>query len=270
MSEDQVLTTLSDHIGILTLNRPEVMNAFSDTMRAQLLAQLERFATDRSVRCIIITGAGRAFCAGGDIASMAKLQDANSTEVVEQRMALGSQVVQLLRRMPQPVIAAVNGAAAGAGANLALSCDFRLGSDKALFSESFVKIGLVPDWGGFFFLSRLVGTAKALELMMTGDRVRAAEALRLGLLNQVYPLESFWEDTLNFARTLATGPAETLARIKEGVYLGASASLEQALAYEYRAQKAAFLSDDAREGMRAFLDKRAPEFGESSGKNSES
>lgn len=267
MSENQVLTTVNNHIGVLTLNRPEVMNAFSDTMRGQLLKQLERFATDRSVRCIIITGAGRAFCAGGDIASMAKLQNDNTTEVLEQRMALGSQVVQLLRRMPQPIVAAVNGAAAGA--NLALSCDFRLGSDKALFSESFVKIGLVPDWGGFFFLSRLVGTAKAMELMMTGDRVRAEEALRLGLLNQVYPLESFWEDTLNFARTLATGPAETLARIKEGVYLGASASLEQALAYEYRAQKAAFLSDDAREGMRAFLDKRAPEFGEKSGKNSE-
>lgn len=260
MSENQVRTTLIDHIGILTLNRPEVMNAFSDTMRAQLLNQLEQFATDRGVRCVIITGAGRAFCAGGDIASMAKLQDDHTTQVVEQRMVLGSQVVQLLRRMPQPIIAAVNGAAAGAGANLALSCDFRLGSDKALFSESFVKIGLVPDWGGFFFLSRLVGTAKAMELMMTGDRIRAAEALRLGLLNQVYPLESFWEDTLNFARKLATGPAETLARIKEGVYLGATASLEQALAYEYRAQKAAFLSDDAREGMRAFLDKRQPEF----------
>ncbi len=269
MSESHVLTTVVDHIGILTLNRPDVMNAFSDTMRGQLLGQLEQFSTDRHIRCIIITGTGKAFCAGGDIASMAKLQDDHTTQVVEQRMVLGSQVVQLLRRMPQPIIAAVNGAAAGAGANLALSCDFRLGSDKALFSESFVKIGLVPDWGGFFFLSRLIGTAKAMELMMTGDRIKAEEALRLGLLNHVYPLEGFWEETLTFARTLATGPAETLARIKEGVYLGANASLEQALAYEYRAQKAAFLSDDAREGMRAFLDKRAPKFGETSGKNSE-
>ena len=264
MSENQVLTEIIDHVGILTLNRPDVMNAFSDTMRGQLLGQLEQFSTDRDVRCVVITGAGRAFCAGGDIASMAKLQDENTTAVVEQRMVLGSQVVQLLRRMPQPVIAAVNGAAAGAGANLALSCDFRLGSDKALFSESFVKIGLVPDWGGFFFLSRLVGTAKAMELMMTGDRIKSEEALRLGLLNHIYPLESFREETLDFARKLATGPVETLARIKEGVYLGATASLEQALAYEYRAQKAAFLSDDAREGMRAFLDKRAPEFGKNS------
>lgn len=264
MSETQLLSEVVDHIGLLTLNRPDVMNAFTDTMRERLLSQLEQFSTNPDVRCVVITGAGKAFCAGGDIASMAQLQDDNATEVVEQRMTLGSQVVQLLRRMPQPVIAAVNGAAAGAGANLALSCDFRLGSDRALFAESFVRIGLVPDWGGFFFLSRLVGTAKAMELMMTGDRIKAEEALRLGLLNHVYPADRFREETLNFAHKLAAGPAETLARIKEGVYLGATASLEQALAYEYRTQKSIFLSDDAREGMRAFLAKRPPEFGKGS------
>ena len=134
MSETQLLSEVVDHIGLLTLNRPDVMNAFTDTMRERLLSQLELFSTDLDVRCVVITGAGKAFCAGGDIASMAQLQDNGSTGVVEQRMVLGSQVVQLLRRMPQPVIAAVNGAAAGAGANLALSCDFRLVSDRALFA----------------------------------------------------------------------------------------------------------------------------------------
>ena len=166
--------------------------------------------------------------------------------------------------MPQPVIAAVNGAAAGAGANLALSCDLRLGSERALFAESFVRIGLVPDWGGFFFLPRLVGTAKALELMLTGDRINAEEGLRLGLLNRVSPTERFQEDVLAFARRLANGPAGAVARIKAGVYQGATVSLEESLAYEYRAQRAAFLSADAREGMRAFLDKRPPAFGKSS------
>lgn len=261
---DQVLTEVVDHVAVLTLNRPEVLNAFSDTMRGQLLGQLERVSSDARVGCVVITGAGKAFCAGGDIASMVTLQDQNSTAVLEQRMTLGSQVVQLVRRMPQPVIAAVNGAAAGAGANLALGCDLRLGSERALFAESFVRIGLVPDWGGFFFLPRLVGTAKALELMLTGDRITAEEALRLGLLNQVYPADRFWEDVLAFARRLAAGPTQSLAGIKAGVYLGATTSLEESLAYEHRAQKAAFLSDDAREGMRAFLDKRPPQFGKSS------
>ena len=261
---DQILTRVTDRVAVLTLNRPEVLNAFSDTMRGRLLQELERCSTDPHVGCVVITGAGKAFCAGGDIASMAAMQDRNSTAVLEDRMTLGSHVVQLIRRMPQPVIAAVNGAAAGAGANLALSCDLRLGSEQALFAESFVRIGLVPDWGGFFFLPRLVGTAKALELMLTGDRINAEEALRLGLLNRVSPAGRFQDDVLAFARKLADGPTDTLARIKAGVYQGATDSLEESLAYEYQAQKAAFLAPDAREGMRAFLDKRPPAFGKPS------
>jgi 2-(1,2-epoxy-1,2-dihydrophenyl)acetyl-CoA isomerase len=261
MSFTYILCEVIDRVSVLTLNRPEVLNAFSGTMREELLQALQQTATDPQVRCVMITGAGQAFCAGGDVASMAELQARNDAAVIRERMVVGGKVVQQIRRMPKPVIAAVNGAAAGAGMNLALACDLRLGSDRARFAESFVKIGLVPDWGGTSLLTRLVGTARAMELMMTGDRIEADEALRLGILNHVYPHESFRDAALHFAQRLAAGPAETLARIKHAVYLGATGTLEEALAYEQEAQAELFLSPDAKEGMRAFLEKRAPVFG---------
>lgn len=262
MTESHILYEVSDRIGIITLNRPAVMNAFSDAMREQLLERLQQGENDPAVGCVMITGAGKAFCAGGDVASMAELQAQNDTMVIERRMAIGANIVQSIRRMRKPVIAAVNGAAAGAGSNLALACDMRLGSDRARFAESFVKIGLVPDWGGLYLLTRLVGTSKALELMMTGDLIDATEALRLGILNRVFAHETFPAEVFNFARQLANSPAETLARIKQGVYMGAEATLEAVLAYERQAQSAVFLSADAREGMRAFLEKRSPVFGQ--------
>ncbi len=260
METKEILTEIRDGVGWITLNRPEVLNAFTDPMRESLLGALEQFSDAPEVRCVVITGAGRAFCAGGDVASMAKLQDENETEIIERRMVVGGQVVQLLRRMRQPIIAAVNGPAAGAGANLALACDIRLGSDKAVLSESFVKIGLVPDWGGFYFLPQLVGTAKALELMMSGDRLGAQDAKEWGLFNHVFAPETFHEAVRQYAEKIAQGPLETLSQIKAGVYLGATESLEQALAFEHRTQKGLFLSADAREGMKAFLDKRVPQF----------
>jgi 2-(1,2-epoxy-1,2-dihydrophenyl)acetyl-CoA isomerase len=162
--------------------------------------------------------------------------------------------------MAKPVIAAVNGAAAGAGVNLALACDMRFAAQSAHFSESFVKIALVPDWGGTYLLTQLVGTAKAMELMMSGNRIDAAEALRIGIVNRVLPDDTFLEDVVIFARQLASGPANTLAHIKRATYIGAIGTLSDALQYEEQAQESVFLSDDAREGMRAFLEKRAPRF----------
>ncbi len=265
MSTDRIVSQVSDRVALITLNRPEVLNAFEDTMREELLAALERAANDRTVRCVMITGAGRAFCAGGDIASMAALQADNNDGVIKERMAVGGKIIRLIRGMAKPVVAAVNGAAAGAGMNLALGCDLRLGADTARFAESFVKIGLIPDWAGFSSLPRLVGTAKALELMLTGERIDAAEALRLGLLNRVYPHRSFRTEALEFARRLAAGPPQTLAHIKRGVCLGASAGLEEILSYERDSQAELFLSADAREGMCAFLEKRPPAFGKSNG-----
>ena len=261
MEAAELICDVEGGIATITFNRPEVMNAFSDEMRGALHQHLESIAGDPAVRCVVLTGAGNAFCAGGDVASMVQLQAENNTEVVEERMQVGSQVMQLIRRLPQPVVAAVNGAAAGGGLNLALGCDLRLASEDAIFSQAFVKIGLVPDWGGFHFLTQLVGTAKALELMMTGDRIDAHQALALGLVNQGYGRDEFRDRARTFAERLAAGPAEAIARIKEGVYVGAERSLAEALSFEYRAQRSLFLGEDAREGMQAFVEKRRPKFG---------
>lgn len=261
MSEQELLLEVSEGVATITFNRPKVKNAFTDTMREELLKHLENIETDRTVKCVVLTGAGDAFCAGGDIPNMVALQNDDDTRVVTERIQVASQAVQLIRRLPQPVVAAVNGAAAGGGMNLALACDMRVGSESAFFSEAFVRIGLVPDWGGFTFLPQLVGTAKALELMMTGDRINAPEAKALGLLNQVYPTDTFREQAGAFAQRLAAGPSLALARIKQGVYIGAEQSLQQSLSYELQSQKALFLSDDSREGMKAFVEKRPPQFG---------
>lgn len=258
--EPTLLSETNDHVRILTLNRPEVMNAFDDAMRRSLVEGLESAAEDPEVPCVLITGAGRAFCAGGDIASMAALQEKNDTRVLNERVVLAARGVRALRSMKKPAIAAVHGPAAGAGINLALACDLRLGTEKALFSESFVRIGLVPDWAGFYFLPRVVGASKAIEMMMTGARVGGEEAFRLGLLDQLLPAEGFADAALDLARRLAAGPPEALARIKEGVYLGASSGLDEVLDFEAEVQLELFLSDDAREGMQAFLEKRTPKF----------
>jgi len=260
MSQSQILYEVTDRVGIITLNRPEVMNAFGGTMREDLLQMLQQAEADRSVRCVVITGAGKAFCAGGDITSMAEMQVKNDASAIPQRMKIGAQVVNLVRSMSKPVIAAVNGTAAGAGVNLALACDMRFAAESARFSESFVKIALVPDWGGTYLLTQLVGTAKAMELMMTGDRIDAAEAFRIGILNRVIPDNTFRDEVMTFARQLASGPADTLAHIKRATYVGATGTLANALKFEEQAQDAVFLSDDAREGMRAFLEKRAAKF----------
>lgn len=256
-----LLSKTTDHVRVFTLNRPEVMNAFDDPMRLALVEGLEEAALDRDVRCVLITGAGGAFSAGGDIASMAALQAENDTGVIKERVAVAARGVRALRSMKKPTVAAIHGPAAGGGMNLALACDLRVGCEKALFSESFVRIGLVPDWAGFYSLPRLVGTAKALEMMMTGDRISGEEAFRLGLLDRLLPAEGFGDAALDFARTLAAGPPEAMARIKEGVYLGAASGLDEVLDFEADTQLELFLGDDAREGMQAFLEKRPPRFG---------
>lgn len=261
MSTHQIRYETSEQIATITLDRPEVMNAFGGTMREDLLACLERAAGDPRVRCLIITGAGKAFCAGGDVASMAELQARDDTSVLTQRMQGAAKVVSFIRAIPKPVIAAVNGAAAGAGMNLALACDLRYAAASAKFSEAFIRIGLIPDWGGHFLLTELVGPARALELIMSGERIDAAEAERIGIVNACFNDADFADEVRGKARVFAAAPAEAIAAIKQGVRRAMQGSLEDTLEYELKAQQRVFLSADAREGMRAFLEKRAPRFG---------
>lgn len=256
-----VLYEVVDRVAVLTLNRPEMMNALSVPMRVELEAAIQRAENDPAAHCLLLTGAGRAFCAGGDIKNMVELQERQDATPIAERLTLAARIIRQVRSMSKVVIAGVNGPAVGAGMNIALACDLRWGADTARFGESFVKIGLVPDWGGFYFLPRLVGTSRAMELMMTGETIDAQEALRLGIINRIFPQQTFRDDAMHLARQLAAGPALTLARIKRGVYLGATSTLDEALAYEQQAQRDVFLSADAQEGTRAFLEKRPPRFG---------
>ena len=261
MSEPLLLQALEAGVLTLTLNRPEVMNAFGGTMREDLRDALAAAETDPAVRCVVITGMGKAFCAGGDVASMARLQDAGDTTEIGHRMAVAAEVIELIRRMGKPVIAAVNGAAAGAGMNLALACDWRYAGRSARFAESFIKIGLVPDWGGHFLLTELVGPARAMELIMRGERIDAETALRYGVVNEVVDDEKLASVVKSRAEALAASPAEAIAAIKHGVRRALGGSLAATLAWESTTQRALFLGSDAREGMRAFIEKRPARFG---------
>ena len=261
MVDDEILYAVANRIATITFNRPEVRNAFGDSTRDKLLLLLEQAEADNEVHCVVLTGAGKSFAAGGDVKGMQDLQLAEDTQVLVKRILVAARVIKLMRRMTTPVIAAVNGPAAGGAMNLALACDIRYASDSAFFAESFVKIGLVPDWGGHYFLTRIVGTSRAMELMMLGERIQAADALRLGLVNEVFPTATFHEHVRARALSLAAGPRDAIATIKRGVYSGATGSLSDTLNFEEAAQKEAFLSADAREGVAAFVQKRAPKFG---------
>src|SRR3954452_7845743 len=176
------------YITTITLDRPEKLNAFAGTRREELLAALRIAAEDEGCRVVIITGAGRAFCAGGDVEYMAGLQKKGDVDSFHKLLDGGRDIVTTIASMPKPVIASVNGVAAGAGCNLALACDYRIASDTAKLGETFVKIGIHPDWGGTWFLPRLVGPSRALELLTTGRMVDAAEALAIGMVDRVVPL----------------------------------------------------------------------------------
>lgn len=260
MNNTDVQYEVAERVATITLNRPQAMNALAGTMREDILMRLRAAEQDDSVGAVVITGAGQAFCAGGDIANMIELQARNDAASITARTGVAAAVIEFLRAMDKPVLAAINGAAAGGGMNLALACDMRFGSPQARFSASFVKIGLVPDWGGHYLLTRLVGTSLAMELMMLGSSIDADEAWRLGLINRILPAETLLADVVARAQRLAHGPAAALAAIKRGVYLGAEQSLSAVLAYEQQVQTALFLTADAREGMQAFVEKRPPRF----------
>jgi enoyl-CoA hydratase/carnithine racemase len=260
MTLEHVLLDRSDGVGSLTLNRPDKLNAFAGRMRAEIAEGLDELEGDASVRVIVITGAGRAFCAGGDVAYMADLVERRDVEAMTALVDGGRHVVTTIRRSRKPVIASVNGVAAGGGANLALACDLRIASDQASLGQSFNRIGLHPDWGGTYFLPRLVGPAKALELFWLAEMIDARECERLGLFNKVVPHATLPDATQSWARALAEKPALALALAKRAVYESLDRTLPEMLDYELDAQLRCFESGDAREGIRAFTERRAARF----------
>ncbi len=244
----------------ITLNRPEKLNAFIGHMRRDLAEALEAAGSDRAIRVIVITGAGRAFCAGGDVTFMAELIERQDSEEFARLLGAARRVVTSIRQMNKPVIASVNGLASGAGCNLALACDLRVASTAASFSQSFVKIGFHPDWGGTYFLPQVVTPNKACELFFLGEVIAAEEALRLGIVNRVVAPEDLETTTKELAGRLCEAPALSIAAAKQAVYMSQSAELEEMLRYETEAQLRCFESQDAREGVQAFLEKRQPKF----------
>ena len=250
----------ADGIATVTLCRPDRLNAFIGHMRRDLAEALEHVGSERNIRVVIITGAGRAFCAGGDLAFMAELMQRRDSEEFSRILGAGRRVILAIRQMTKPVIASINGPASGAGFNLALACDLRIAANTATFSQSFAKVGLHPDWGGTYFLPRLVTPNKACEMFFLGESIDAAEAMRLGILNQVVAPEELESATLQLAERLRAAPPIALAAAKHAVYMSESSELETMLRYETEAQLRCFDSDDGHEGIRAFLEKREPRF----------
>ena len=257
---EHILVSEANGIATITLNRPDKLNAFIGHMRRDLAEALEHAGSDRGIRVVIVTGAGRAFCAGGDIAFMAELMERRDTDEFERILGAGRRVISAIRMMTKPVIAAVNGPASGAGFNLALACDLRIASTSATFSQSFVKIGLHPDWGGTYFLPRLVSPNKACEMFFLGDTIDAAEALRLNIVNQVVAPEELEAATLQLAERLVAAPPIAIASAKQAVYMSGASDLDEMLRYETEAQLRCFDSDDGHEGVRAFFEKRDARF----------
>ncbi len=252
-----------DRVATLTLNRPDKLNALVPEMKEGFEEALAK-AADPGVKALLLRGSGRAFCAGGDIGWMARALSEGRWTEMEALLDLGAFVAHGLTTLPKPVVAVVQGPAAGAGMSLALCADLRIATPEATFSMAFVKLGLHPDWGGSVMLSRLVNPALAGELMLTGEALTAERAQALGLVNQVVPAEQLDAAVAALGQRFANGPSDTLARIKATMLRDQgldNASLRVRLDAEGAQMKAAMRHPDAKEGLAAFLEKRAPKFG---------
>ena len=241
----------------ITLNRPDVLNAFNEQMLRELHDTLRHAARDATVRCVVLIGAGRGFCSGQDLRSRAGTTAFSFRESLREGY---NPIITQMRTMEKPVIAAVNGVAAGAGCSLALAADMRIASDRASFIEVFARVGLVPDSGSTYLLPRLVGLGKAFEIAYTAEPVDAAEALRLGLVNRVVQHDDLMPHATALAQKLAAGPTRGYGLTKRAINYGLHATLDQALEYEAYLQEIAGRSTDHREGVTAFLEKRQANF----------
>ena len=253
---DMIIVEQDGGVMTITLNRPDVLNAVNDQLARELHDALRQASREAAVRALVLTGAGRGFCSGQDLRGQA----AEDRSYREHLRATYNPVILLLRTIEKPVIAAVNGVAAGAGMSLALAADLRIASEKASFIEVFARVGLIPDSGSTYLLTRLVGLGKALELCYTTDPVDAQEALRLGLVNRVVSHEELLPATMALAARLAAGPTRAYGLTKRAVTHGLHAPLDAALEYEAYLQDVAGHSVDHREGVAAFLEKRTPKY----------
>lgn len=272
MEGREVLYERREGVATITLNRPEKLNAFSPGMIRELVRFLREAQDDPGVKAIILTGAGKAFCAGGDVEAMGEgagffREDELHPAVKPYSLHIKNTLWKLIQQVPlalenvdKPVIAAVNGDAIGAGCDLALMCDIRLASERARFSEGYVRLGLVPGDGGAYFLPRLVGVAKALEMLWTGDFVDAGEALKIGLVSKVLPADELKEACFKFAARLARGPALAMSLTKRAVYQGLKTDLRTSLDLISSHMGIVVETGDHREGVRALLEKRKPDF----------
>jgi 2-(1,2-epoxy-1,2-dihydrophenyl)acetyl-CoA isomerase len=256
----ELIESVADRVATLTLNRPDRLNALSTPMLDGLLEALPRLAADPEVAVVVLTGAGRGFCAGGDVKSMAEGTSLLNADNAVQRLRGRMEVSRLLHEIPKPTIAMVNGAAAGAGLAMALACDLRIASESARFVTAFAKVGFSGDFGGSYFLSKLIGTAKARELYYTGDALDAGQALALGLVNDVVPDFELGDATMTLARRLAGGPGIALALMKQNFNAAESGKLSELLDLEALHQIQTAGTEDHREAARAFVEKRPAVF----------
>jgi 2-(1,2-epoxy-1,2-dihydrophenyl)acetyl-CoA isomerase len=255
-----VLESHEEGVATLALNRPERMNALNKDLIVALHESLCRVESDKNTRVVILTGLGRAFCAGGDLGLIGKSREENNIAALEPLLRTGMQAILKMRTMRQPVIAAVNGPAAGAGMNIALAADIRVASEAATFGQNFAKVGLFPDYGGTYFLPELIGPARAAEMFYTGDMIDAQTALRLGIVNRVVPAAQLEAETKALALKIAQGPAMAIRAVKRALFGSSKARLAKFLEREVQEQMDCFLSQDCSEGIRAFMEKRKPNF----------
>lgn len=246
-----------DGVAVITLNRPEKLNSFNQTMAYELQAALDHCMDDRDVRCVVITGAGRAFCAGQDLEEAIAADAADIEEHVETKY---NPIVRKIRAIKKPVIAAVNGVAAGAGANLAYCCDIIVAAESAKFIQSFINIGLIPDTGGTYFLPRMVGMHKATALMMLGEKMTAQEGMDLGIVHQIFPDAELMDGAMDLGKRMAAMPTKGLGLIKKAINMSLVHDLDQQLEVERDLQGRAGRTYDNAEGINAFLEKRKPVF----------
>ena len=262
MSEAHLLETADNGVVALTMNRPGSLNALSGEMMGLLREAVPRLAADKSVRVVVLTGAGKAFCAGGDVKGMAQ-RNAGAAESLEERassLRTGMEVSRQIYEMPKLTIARMRGAAAGAGLSLALACDLRIASDNARFTTAFAKVGFSGDYGGTYFMTQLVGTAKARELYYLSERVSAEEALRLGLTNWICEPEELMEKTMEIANRLAKGPTVAYRYMKENLNRALAGDVDDCMDLEATHHVHCGQTQDHREAVKAFVEKKEPVF----------